>query len=475
MDFQSKRIVNIIHFLANKNAHLKVSDIAEMNDCSEKTVYNDIKFIQNSWNDLLNIERYNNVFVANIKSQSHVKYIYSQILSNSNSIKILVAIFMKPDQSIHYYATKTNTSITNLYNSIKTINEKLEPFELQIMNKNRTFRVTGKNYDHYLLFYTMIFLESEIQEQYDCVETISVIEKRLKKVFIDPYEEIALLNFFSTYYYVALLSLKHDKKIYKKHKINQNKLIDKDENFYLELKNLCPTIQELGFNFIESKIEKTCRIKETKNLDEEQKIKEFLIDQLTGKTLLLDNERLEKMVKIITVVVYGFNLEEGEIPHFTNRFQSFSARIQTRSPETHEFLENMFDQMAKEFNFNFNHCTHYLIYWMTLTFHDFHYVRKKKILVVSDHNQIHADYLKNHIQRQLGSYEYQSIYLKDCKSWDDTLNENDFFRIISTHTLKKIPEEKLIIIGDYIALDDLAAIFYHISGENFAWKISDPF
>ena len=98
LDFQSKRIMNIIHALANKNEQLMVSEIAQMNDCSDKTVYNDIKFIQNSWNSLLSIERYNNVFVANVKSQAHVKYIYSQILANSNAVKILVEIFLNPNQ-----------------------------------------------------------------------------------------------------------------------------------------------------------------------------------------------------------------------------------------------------------------------------------------------------------------------------------------------------------------------------------------
>ena len=208
LDFQSKRIINIIHFLANKNAQLTVNDIAEINECSDKTVYNDIKYIQNSWNGLLGIERYNDLFVANIKSQSHFKYIYSEILSNSNAIKILVEIFLKPNQSIHYYATKTNTSITNLYNTIKSINQKLELYDITIINENRTFKIRAKSAELHILFFTMIFMEPKIQKQYDCSEAVSLIYIRMSTVFTDEYEAITLLDFYSIYYYVSLLYAK---------------------------------------------------------------------------------------------------------------------------------------------------------------------------------------------------------------------------------------------------------------------------
>ena len=466
MDFQSKRIINIIHSLANKNAQLKVSDIAKMNECSDKTVYNDIKFIQNSWNNLLNIERYNNVFIANIKSQSHVQYIFSKILSNSNAIKILVAIFMKPDQSIHYYATKTNTSITNLYNTIKSINHKLAAYDIEIMNKNRTFKVQASNNDHYLIFFTMIFLEPQIQDQYKCTDIIQIINRRLKKVFEDQYEAIALLDFYTSYYYVNLLNIKHNKDLYNSHKIKKNQVIEADQSFYYELKTFFPTIQDHGFNFIESKVDNLCRIKIDEDLEKQQKIKIFLAEKLKGHSEFIDDTRLDTIVKIIKVIVNGFHIQDVNIPHFTNRYESFSARIQARSPETHQYLIDMFDEMGQTFNINFNDSMHYLIYWMTLTFHDMHYVRNKLILVISDHNQIHADYLKNHIQMQLGSYDYEAHYLNDCQNWKDSFNEDDYFRIISTNKLRTISEEKLIVIGDYIALDDLAAIFLHIGEEN---------
>ncbi len=466
MDFQSKRIINIIHMLANKNAQLKVSEIATMNECSDKTVYNDIKFIQNSWNNLLSIDRYNNVFVARIKSQSHVKFIFSQILANSNAIKILVAIFIKPDQSIHYYATKTNTSITNLYNTIKSINHKLEAYDIQIMNENRTFRVQASNDDHFLLFFTMIFLESEVQEQYKCTDVIKVIQNRLNKVFVDQYESIALLDFYSAYYYVCLLFIKDNKSFQNTHKIRDNQLIKEDLDFYFELKNFFPTIQNSGFNFIESKIDNLCNLKGTEDLEKQKQIKIFLAEKLKNLSDFVDEERLEKMVKIIKIIVNGFTIPDVSLPHFTNRYESFSARIQARSPETHQYLIDMFDELGQEFNLPLHQSMHYLIYWVTLTFHDVHYVRTEKILVISDHNQIHADYLKDHIKMQLGSYQYESYYLKDCTNWRDSFNENDYFRIISTNKLRTISEDKLIVIGDYISLDDLAAIFLHMGRQN---------
>ena len=59
LDFQSRRIVNIIQALGNNGEQLTVHDIALLNQCSEKTVMNDIKIIQLSWNHILEIDRHN--------------------------------------------------------------------------------------------------------------------------------------------------------------------------------------------------------------------------------------------------------------------------------------------------------------------------------------------------------------------------------------------------------------------------------
>ena len=463
LDFQSRRIVNIIQSLGNNGEQLTVYDIALLNQCSEKTVMNDIKIIQLSWNHILEIEKHNDYYMANVRSQSHIKSIYSEIISQSNSVNILVEIFMNPNQSVHYYANKTNTSITNFYISIKSINSKLSEYNISILNENSIFSVHSPDRTHFRLFFTLIFLEYNLLKLYKNTDILDIIQARVKTLFNNEYDLMIRINFYSVYYLVSLLDIKNNGCMEKQKSETVNKYLKENKSYYELLNRYYPTMTHGCFIEVESKVEDLFVTENQKDLNFKARLRKFISSNYQGMTKYKESERLDTFVHIILSYSGGFNFSQNKLPHFINRYESFASRIKVGAPHSYHQLEKMISVVDEEFGLNLVIYTAPLIYWVTMIYPDIHREKNNKIMVISDFNLTHANFLRDNLSFRLGSFEFDSLYLKDCDHWQNSFDPNKYHRVISTSSLLNYDPKKLIITGDYISTEDLARILNNIN------------
>lgn len=112
LDVSSQRLINILKILLQEKEWVTPKNISDSLGVSEKTVNDDLKFIKDSWGDIVDIQTSYSLGIkaTNISVSTFIK-IQSQILLDSIPIKFLRVLMFYPYETLNDYADRYTSAV----------------------------------------------------------------------------------------------------------------------------------------------------------------------------------------------------------------------------------------------------------------------------------------------------------------------------------------------------------------------------
>lgn len=482
LDTPTQRRLKILEHLNEVSDWISSNELAKENNASLRTINNDVSYLKENWYPHLLIETSKKNGVR-LKTQpsSHVEIVYSHVLKNSESFRLLESMFFDTTLSIEKWGEKLYISESSLYRITSTMSKSLQKYGLILEKK--PCRIVGKSEFFVRFFYTSFF-----REAYNITEWPFPINK-LESV---------------TYIETVLNSLGLNLDDHQIHQINY-------------LFNVCLIRQSQGF-FIEgirkesidsSVFEAFYKHKKELELIATQyklKVTDQVIDDLiltlfyhrnnweSEEEKLLIRKEISTFIKILRNV-FDITLSnsisekiESTMEHLYLYHKLYPYRnyvifdqyfydgtvIKDHFPTLNKVIEHALTQMEKNTKFPWKSTYHYVIlYWVMIKWNDLPTIlenkkAKAKILVLSNLGSDHCDFLTKLIQRnfhskiEISSYQGRILFLdqEPIKTFDD------YDMLITNFNTDLLPIEKLVVVDDIPSNTDWGIIRQSINKIN---------
>lgn len=123
----------LLDTLHRKREKVSLSKLSQLTNSSESTILRDIHYLQKKFSQHISIERDNQKNIQLKQTDSkNITFVQNTILDNSLNINIIKTILLNPFNPIEYYSDVINVSTSSIYKSIKTINNTLLNYQIEI-------------------------------------------------------------------------------------------------------------------------------------------------------------------------------------------------------------------------------------------------------------------------------------------------------------------------------------------------------
>ncbi|MGM0165314.1 hypothetical protein IGI39_000256 [Enterococcus sp. AZ135] len=132
--------------------------IADLLDCSMKTILSDAEAINDHWSEHVGVE-YSRTKGLRLNDALHNKtrQLARNLMEESEAFTFLERIFFQPNEDMEYWINELYISEATFYRMIKQIDKVLK--EKGLVLERRPFRITAKNERWVRVFYVQLFLE----------------------------------------------------------------------------------------------------------------------------------------------------------------------------------------------------------------------------------------------------------------------------------------------------------------------------
>lgn len=168
---------------------ITIDDISNRLSVSKSTTQRDIELINSTYKDFIHIKTdLNKLFLINSNTEELI-YIQYLILNESINLKILAELFFYPFNKITYFSNKFNISTSNIYKIIKTINQTLSSYQIEIVNANNKYYIKAFSEITLRRLFSVCWVElnyfsNNLTKQIDLVDSINLyINEIIKNVF----------------------------------------------------------------------------------------------------------------------------------------------------------------------------------------------------------------------------------------------------------------------------------------------------
>ena len=157
LSFKSIRLLQIAEKLIISDSYVSFDEFQKINECSNKTVYDDLKALKDEWNDILAIDIIKNKARSEKTSTSSLISMKQKLFQQEIKIQLLLNIFFYPKNDLLDLSLMMNYSDSYLRTQISQINLYLVKYETEILYDK-------KNKTHYLESQGSLILLSLISE-----------------------------------------------------------------------------------------------------------------------------------------------------------------------------------------------------------------------------------------------------------------------------------------------------------------------
>ena len=132
--------------------------VADLLDCSVKTILSDVEAINDYWGEHVGVEfsRTNGLRLNNAL-HNRTRQLARNLMEESEAFIFLERIFFQPNEDMDYWINELFISEATFYRMIKQIDKVLE--EKGLVLERRPFRITAKKERWVRVFYVQLFLE----------------------------------------------------------------------------------------------------------------------------------------------------------------------------------------------------------------------------------------------------------------------------------------------------------------------------
>lgn len=446
--------------------------VADLLDCSMKTILSDVEAINDLWGEHVGVEySRTNGLRLNDALHNKTRQLARNLMDESEAFMFLERLFFQPNEDMDYWINDLYISEATFYRMIKQLDKVLK--EKGLVLERRPFRITAKNERWVRVFYVQLFLEkyglNEWPFELERERMIDFI-KSADQSFDIAYNDRDILE---SSYLLAIIIIRTSQGFLltenEKFDLNQN-LIDQiltlrpaadravqdtqyvvTEHWYYDVANslFCPC-------FI-TRFEPSCQITLSY-------LESFLGELELAYDLPLTDKRrkiiLQKLLQVQTAyqvwpytrsilfdsAAYFSRNAKLQYPHFTKYVHQLLLRLERRTgdPWFSQFYFSVIQILFKE--------------WEGLAHSLDEHSAKVKIFVVSDSGESHAKMIAELIQSRF----YYRVVIETHKGsvldFEHDESFMDYDLVIANYPIKNYSYSNLKIVDDFLTESDLSSI-----------------
>lgn len=398
------------------NKSLTYEEIQKLNNCSIKTVHEDIKYMHLHWNHIIEF----NLTKYHIKSNNNSVYdlmmLKSIVFHNEIKVKLLLSVFLHPNLDIPKHSELLHYSESHLRRQIPSINQYLGQFSSEIVyNKDQSGYTLESNNEIATCFMLAHLIKTSSNNQIspDLLQDQSQYQK----------------NFFSNYSWFIPESIKTDTK----------------RLYGVILKRL-----EQGY-YTDDKIN-ILRNTYNKHYENRDIFYEFAKSYQSYYQRNLKKEEIDMIIDILALTATEAELSPFKIDNYMNRYDYFYESLKRESPYMAKLVESTIENFRTKYVINFeNHLSELVFHFFT----NIDGLRAFKKFVIG----VHSDFGTNHAH---------SLLLSIQKNFPDQTfliynPEQHYNFVISTYdSIINVDKDRIVKVSDYISVTDIQNIYSYI-------------
>ncbi|MGX7025251.1 HTH domain-containing protein [Vagococcus hydrophili] len=455
LDVSSQRLIKILTVLLHTDNWITIREISKQLSVSEKTIHDDLKYIQGNLSSMIEIESSFPYGIQASKMTSNVFLeIQSEILLNSISIKFILILLETPDKDLNYYSDELHISRSTLYRYLPTLTTYFEEYGLTIKKNSGKYNITANNEYLFRRFFTTFLYEIYgYNTKFIIPEDLSdILCLRLKNMYSQNGEEISDLQteYYSLFYYLSLIRESKNHKIdYSNNFSGKNSLFSTEEQSYFE-----SNYPQLSSNILMN-IESNIYIHRHSMFDSTDTlfIKEVsrFLDKIYS-TFHIKHHEFEKEMLIDFLVDLCINIKYLKIPYhfFSDRFSLFSNQIKKSNSMVYKLLVTSIHDLGNSTGLDFSLYEGHLIYLIVVSLPAMLQTQfNQPILIVSNYSVEHSQFLLRMLQGQLNMdpiYFEHVVCIQERNISNYDVSE---FQLILTNVELKIDHPHCVLISDF--------------------------
>ncbi|MDU5333804.1 helix-turn-helix domain-containing protein [Enterococcus sp.] len=446
--------------------------IADLLDCSMKTILSDVEAINDLWGEHVGVEySRTNGLRLNDALHNKTRQLARNLMDESEAFMFLERLFFQPNEDMDYWINDLYISEATFYRMIKQLDKVLK--EKGLVLERRPFRITAKNERWVRVFYVQLFLEkyglNEWPFELERERMIDFI-KSADQSFDIAYNDRDILE---SSYLLAIIIIRTSQGFLltenEKFDLNQD-LIDQiltlrpaadravqdtqyvvTEHWYYDIANslFCPC-------FI-TRFEPSCQITLSY-------LESFLGELELAYDLPLTDKRrkiiLQKLLQVQTAyqvwpytrsilfdsAAYFSRNAKLQYPHFTKYVHQLLLRLERRTgdPWFSQFYFSVVQILFKE--------------WEGLAHSLDEHSAKVKIFVVSDSGESHAKMIAELIQSRFYYRVVIETHKGSALDFEHDESFMDYDLVIANYPIKNYSYSNLKIVDDFLTESDLSSI-----------------
>lgn len=452
LSFQEKRIINILSALSLSEMPLSILEIQAMNDCSDRTVINDIEKILDLWGQKLQVKQLENTIVNENKSTGLLQECIYDVVKDSLLSNLLLSIFFHPEEKIQFHADMVHISVSHAQRSLTDLKPFLNKHKLLISkNKGRHF-LEGSSEVHLRFFIRELLSQKQkITDSFPNKDMMMELFDITKKAFKD--QGMVLNDLKVQEMTLALyLSILREKQGFK--------LIDAPDtfkDFTFKIKQTLPfTKDEIleGLNLFSDAVfvyHQNLLLKERV-----LKYSQIAISNLSFHQNITDIKTIAETIYLYMIFDYSNTVK---LEKLLDRSLIFGLQCQKMYKDNYKEVDKQIGFLDLNLkNYIQGHLAQ-LIFWVSLERANSHIRNTKSIVIVSDLGLQHASDIKNFLEEHFNHHYFDmesslqgfsQELLKKLKLYDC---------IISTTSITLETKIPIVEISDFISQHDLSRIF----------------
>lgn len=466
LDSSSKRTIQILMLLLDSQEPISIKKIAMALKVSERTIWEDVKKINDKWSDLIDLQ----ISLQNEITPLHLNTgifltIQSTLLLESISIKFLKLLFYHPYEELVFFADKLHISRSSLYRYLPKIDVYINQYGVSLANNNSNYFIYSDDEVKVRQFFTTLFLEITGYDDriFMSENQIDFLEKRILIIFSANQETLSDLQIriCVILYFVSIIREQQGFKL-KDYNFFNGSRPDLSKDDYQVFSSLFGPMENNSLLRIEFMLlTKRHRLHTYSNFHAENGIIRCLNNFFDSFNLSTIDSRYYILLDYLKdLYLHGLFIS---VPYhiINNRFTYFAEEVHKNNPFVYRQLIDMINQLILETNINFMVESDSIIYHFVSLLPEILYLQtNRNILILSNHSIEHAQFLRKVIQNSL-SIESHFSEQTNC-AYKETLEIDSlttYHLVISNFSLSTSTSETVFFeINDFPSDNDLKRI-----------------
>ena len=416
LSYKTQRSLNIAEAVITNNFPITYLEIQKLNNCSKKTVRDDLHYLKSQWSHLVDLELNANAVKTNYSNIYDLMLLKCNLFRGEVKIQLLLSIFLNPNLNIPQHSKKINYSESHLRRQITPINKYLKKFSCKIV-MNREIQGYFVQSTNEVLTCFMISQLIKVSLNKKVLPPLQGEEfEEINKIFQEPFtfipdeEKLDMDTFFQTI------------------------LIRKKQGFYSQ-----ESIDRLQSEHVK--------------LKSSSKLFEDAIDKysLVFNKVLNDEDRLV-ITDIFVSIAIKTKLAPDEIDNYMNRFTYFYDSLKKENKKMTQIFESIVDEINTNYKIDYSSYVYELAFFFYTHIESLRSFKSLKIGVFSDFGVYHGRSLIISLVKHFPVHNFQYY----------NINEKYDLIISTQNKLDDVSQQKIIKVSDYITIRDINNIYTSI-------------